>query len=66
MNEWIPTYRALPEEEYEEDGGGVCVLALHWPEHCPDAGHEMQVSNVIYVRRNPERFSHWMPLPELP
>lgn len=57
VQEWIPVSVRLPTFE---DAVKFSVLAVFKFDDRP------RIWRIDVIRRNPEKFTHWMPLPELP
>ena len=63
MSQWVSVVDGLPEV-IEEDG--VCnVVLVRWAIEI-ECGSQYQTSNTFYVNKYPEKFTHWMYIPELP
>ncbi|HNQ32015.1 MAG TPA: DUF551 domain-containing protein [Candidatus Woesebacteria bacterium] len=65
MTEWISVEDRLPEV-VEINGCCNFVLVRYRDRFSPECGSEYQTSNTIYVNAHPEKFTHWMPIPEPP
>ncbi len=61
---WISVKERMPEETKDPDGGTTCVFVHH--KHAPECSSPFQMSNVVYLRKHPEEYTHWMPIPPLP
>lgn len=62
--EWISTKERLPKVIEAEDGSVNSVLVYKkdgW-----ECGSDIQVSNTVWLRKNRNWATHWMPLPEPP
>ena len=61
---WIGTQDRLPEVIEYPDGSVNCVLVYKkdgW-----ECGSDIQVSNTVWLNKNKNWATHWMPLPEPP
>jgi hypothetical protein len=66
MSEWIRAEDALPEIIEREDGSVNVVLAYYDINKVEMvSGSQFQVSNTVYLNRHPEKFTHWMYIPEI-
>lgn len=63
---WISVKDWLPEPEIDEEGNCSVVLVRWKREYCPDIASVYQTCNTEYLKRHPDKFTHWMPLPEPP
>lgn len=64
MSEWISVRDELPDVII--DSKGHCnVVLVKWAIKI-ECGSQYQTSNTAYVNKYPEKFTHWMPLPEPP